>query len=731
MPPRRSKRIKLTHPSEDAPTEAAAANSATKVAVAKGTKPRRKRGKLSGLTSMPLDVVIEVVMHLEPYDLLSLARTTKIFRQFLMSNSSAFLWTAARDNLEGYPPCPEDMNEPALASFLYTNYCSRCLKPNVKWIYWDLRARYCKSCAVELGPSLEGMMTLRYLFKQALPDTIPELNERQLALWFFIPSFNYKFRESEINELRDALRERPEKYKEVLEERLKRMRQIRACISVMQGWYDQKLKAREEELRAIRSDRYAGIMDRLRELGWEEELRRVMNSETAHDIFTNLPCVKEPRLLTDRTWANIRDTLVQWLEETREQMIQEELVRVTRVRLRVFDRALGAICPYRLGEPSRVDIALGMPEVREVVNRPPRETINAESFAFLRDVLPAFRTQWRREAEAYLGGLVRAQVGKLPKGVDPMELAVGATFRCQLCDHVEKYPEVLSHACERHAFGDDEEKGDLYRHIILQQFKPESRYPSNGLVHWDPRVFKFSADTNTMRPLVELLGLNYRRATRADMDASPKRLACKTCDTDGVIRVLNWASAYEHYSLLWSERMTEEEYRQWKREGSDTWKAKGCYIDALSEHQAEAARLLERTAEKDSVGSVNDRDWWLCGLCPTLERCGDTWSGRYSKARVVEHVQQKHQIEAPDAERDYYCLSARAFTDGRPEVYLVSEALRTSEKKVAESEFKRGAAVYIDLEESDDEAEAEAEAEPPRPAKNKQGRQHRKKAGRK
>lgn len=340
-------------------------------------------------------------------------------------------------------------------------------------------------------------------------------------------------------------------------------------------------------------------------------------------------------------------------------MIQEERVRVTRARLGVFDRALGTIWPYRPGEPSRVDIALGMPEVREVIDRPPRDTVDEESFSFLHEALPAFRTQWRREAETYLRSLVRTQVGKLSKGVDPMELAVGIAFRCKLCNAVEKYPEVLSHACEEHNYNADEEKGDLYRRVIVEQFTPNSRYHNSGLVHWDPSVHKFSAEADAIRPLAKLLGLDPRRATTADMNASPKRLVCKTCSRKGVFYIMNWASAvslhfvdisqcqaahhgvsqYKHYSSPPGELITEKEYRRWKREGSDRWTAKGCYIVALPEHQAEAARLLERTAEKDNVD--DGREWWHCGLCPVLERCGDTWSGRYSKPRILEHVQQK------------------------------------------------------------------------------------------
>ena len=97
------------------------------------TQAGRKKGRLSVLPTLPLDVLFEVILlvvdimrwfgrsrliqifgHLGPADLLHLARTTKLFRNVLMSRQSAFLWKEVYDAVDERDnfACPEDMSLP-------------------------------------------------------------------------------------------------------------------------------------------------------------------------------------------------------------------------------------------------------------------------------------------------------------------------------------------------------------------------------------------------------------------------------------------------------------------------------------------------------------------------------------------------------------------------------------------------------------------------------------------
>ncbi|KAI0029158.1 hypothetical protein K488DRAFT_12223, partial [Vararia minispora EC-137] len=74
---------------------------------------RRKKGSLSVLPTLPLDILFEIFMRLGPADLLHLARTNKAFRNVLMSRQSAFVWKAVLDAVgDKYPPRPPEMSEP-------------------------------------------------------------------------------------------------------------------------------------------------------------------------------------------------------------------------------------------------------------------------------------------------------------------------------------------------------------------------------------------------------------------------------------------------------------------------------------------------------------------------------------------------------------------------------------------------------------------------------------------
>jgi len=102
---------------------------------------KRRKGKLSKLPDMPLDVLYEVAFErlrgtkytevtwvqifsrLHPQDLLRISWTTKAFRRVLTSTSSKTVWMNSFTSVEGLPPCPDDMNEVEYANLLFNPLC--------------------------------------------------------------------------------------------------------------------------------------------------------------------------------------------------------------------------------------------------------------------------------------------------------------------------------------------------------------------------------------------------------------------------------------------------------------------------------------------------------------------------------------------------------------------------------------------------------------------------------
>jgi len=99
-----------------------------------------RRGRLYLFLDMPLDIVYEVrhvrctcsarssswllqiLGHLEPLDILRLARTSRDLRSFLMIRERSSIWRTARSNV-GLPSPPDSMSEPAFANLVFDGYC--------------------------------------------------------------------------------------------------------------------------------------------------------------------------------------------------------------------------------------------------------------------------------------------------------------------------------------------------------------------------------------------------------------------------------------------------------------------------------------------------------------------------------------------------------------------------------------------------------------------------------
>ncbi|KAL1716102.1 hypothetical protein EV715DRAFT_275301 [Schizophyllum commune] len=91
-------------------------------------KPRRdwpKGGKLKGIANLPLDILFEIFGHLNPVDLLHLARVNKFLRAMLLRKDWKPLWEIS---VQGYrtpiPPCLDERLElPQYVNLLFGQHC--------------------------------------------------------------------------------------------------------------------------------------------------------------------------------------------------------------------------------------------------------------------------------------------------------------------------------------------------------------------------------------------------------------------------------------------------------------------------------------------------------------------------------------------------------------------------------------------------------------------------------
>ncbi|KAF7374985.1 hypothetical protein MSAN_00384600 [Mycena sanguinolenta] len=138
---------------------------------------RGRRGILSSLREFPLDIVAEIFGHLNPMDLLNLARTTKEIRGILMSRSSAFIWKESRSHVEGLPDLPPDLCEPQYANLCFSTHCHQCLAIPISTIVWSARTRLCKKCIEARFGNLECVTEKTKLEFNLLRSLVPSYRE--------------------------------------------------------------------------------------------------------------------------------------------------------------------------------------------------------------------------------------------------------------------------------------------------------------------------------------------------------------------------------------------------------------------------------------------------------------------------------------------------------------------------------------------------------------------------
>ncbi|KAI1789113.1 hypothetical protein LXA43DRAFT_1022571, partial [Ganoderma leucocontextum] len=98
------------------------------------------------LPNLPLDVLLEISSHMHPLDLLNCCRTSKAFRSALLSRGSRSLWITILRSIPDFPPCPEDMSEPAYVALVFDDHCFSCAAAKAYYVDYVLRIRLCDEC---------------------------------------------------------------------------------------------------------------------------------------------------------------------------------------------------------------------------------------------------------------------------------------------------------------------------------------------------------------------------------------------------------------------------------------------------------------------------------------------------------------------------------------------------------------------------------------------------------
>ncbi|CAL1707898.1 unnamed protein product [Somion occarium] len=594
---------------------------------------RGRRGSLQDMPEMPLDILFDIFVHLEPFDLLNLARTSKPFRQLLMHRSAAPFWRAARQNVEDLPPCPPFLSEPAYANLLFDNYCHECLRPNIQTVYWVAMARYCKPCSKEMFyRSWEISGAFDEYTKKPLPDP-----DELLGCDGNYSLRRYKPYVKEI--MKEWRRTKKPKYEEFVAKYSARYKELYSHSTRCEDWYVDRKDSRQKEIEDLREDRLEDILQRLRDLGYNRDIEYAEQAyPSAGHPLLKIPRVLQPKPLTDRAWKNMKEEVLSAMEEIRARRLYA--TRVAKIKRRIA-KLEESIVPWRryvgpISPPTQEFLV--EPQVASLIDAPirrsrkPGEDID---FSMLEHIFYDFTNLWRDRKRSEPSELVASQIS-LPTDVDPFSLAVSQYFHCTepgppgYRSFIATYPNFLVHRSS-HEMSAPPAPGldDTYVEIVSR-------------LHGDvpTSVEKMNSLASTVRAVIEACNQDPTRVTVEEMDALDIRLRCTGvgCPEEGVCAVYTWRAAVEHRV---SDRHSNKDELSWEQ--------------VPSEHFADIV-TMEATAKSNEEARRKDftHSAWICSRCPRtsyyqwMARCKRTHSS------LIDHLRTEHNIDNPTKRDMYY-----------------------------------------------------------------------------
>ncbi|KAF9818615.1 hypothetical protein IEO21_02595 [Rhodonia placenta] len=320
----------------------------------------------------------------------------------------------------------------------------RCLKHTGKEILWGLLKRYCTPCREKT------LAVLSFLNVRDLPRSLTDLRSRDW--WKLLNHDDDWGLEEDVDEFDKSwksLEGKPDAQLEFINTRKSQVAEVQKHAKLCRQWEKDRVASRAKELQQLKRDRFQSALDRLRQLGWGEELERIAPTYWPLAQYDPLRAAQK---LTDRIWHNIGGGVVTILEDIRD---ERRRVRHTEILRKRLDALCTVLSNVYANSPRTVETEykpricdmIEMPEVREIIHSSNDPTLGSENEEKLRALFPNLVERWQAEAREELRELASSWV-KCVDGVDILALAA-THFVCSGCLKLLPYPEILGHECLR------------------------------------------------------------------------------------------------------------------------------------------------------------------------------------------------------------------------------------------------------------------------------------------
>ncbi|TRM58387.1 hypothetical protein BD626DRAFT_511706 [Schizophyllum amplum] len=398
----------------------------------KRTRGTRSRKRLTALFDFPLDVVYEIFSHLHPAHLLNISRTNKALRGTLMQKSARGVWRLSFEGVEDLPPVPDDLNEPQYARLLFDKSCM-VLLPGTQHVYCRLgaRLRCCKRC-------LES----QFLSEGQIPN-IAALSRYNRHFTDVLPTFKVTDRRGDEFSIKCG---DPERSVEFIENTMRcAFRKEEVTREALEEWDAMRQEMRSAELIDICRNRKEAIYAKLRDLGWDEEIKKSIFELEYH------PLISKRQPLTERGWKKIQHDVVGYITTLRDERLRLERLAKNKMRYKGFSDAYD---DYLASQPPEavfptVGNLVTLDHVRIAIEETPIDVeITEETYRKLVHEIPkSFYTEWREKADAQLlAKMTKALGGPINKS----DLYLASTFFKNHMTpsinprHTRPYPDILA-----------------------------------------------------------------------------------------------------------------------------------------------------------------------------------------------------------------------------------------------------------------------------------------------
>ncbi|KIM49547.1 hypothetical protein M413DRAFT_21748 [Hebeloma cylindrosporum] len=431
--------------------------------LSRSKRARRCAGLLGALSELPIELSQEVFSHLEPLDLLHLSRTSKQLRDFFLDRSSRVpIWQRSFANfVPAMPECPPDLTEPEYAELAFGDSCYFCGENTTAerkvGTIWGVRIRACEKCR---GVHFHEVSSQLRPYGHKLFDILPISGS--LFRWSPEDHYAWVYRPLDLALYAEfKMLESPAAKEEWVANKIKEWEPIYEHALCCKAWHcalEQRYEA--ERLKAI-EERKAIVVERVKALGWEEELSLLSNERQR---LENLPIVVEAcnEDLTERVLSRLERHAVRHLTKIRTSRLKAERQIVLRPRLAVLKAFLNA-CVKSLAvnaiHPTASEL-FRFESVRNIINDVPATVpFTQQHLAPIREDFGKIIRVWREDIEDQLLELLSpglSHIRGLPARWAIFNLAT-AMFSCSYpgCSRFLRYPEVMVHACATKPYHDE------------------------------------------------------------------------------------------------------------------------------------------------------------------------------------------------------------------------------------------------------------------------------------